>query len=225
MARHTLTREQIVQAAIELLDAEGIDGLSMRQLGRKLGTAATAVYWHMNSRDDLLGLAADDVWGEIELPELGEVGWREKVITLANGIYAMIIRHPWLIPAMSTQLTYGPGKARCDDHFLATFEAAGFTQPLADNAYRTVLTFTLGNALGDAAEAAWRTRLRRNGENEEEHLSQAMARVSDIARQFPRLRARLEPFQDDDGDASPDHDLATGLATILNGLEAQLTKR
>jgi AcrR family transcriptional regulator len=51
MPRDTLTREQIVKAAMELLDDEGLEGLNMRALGRRLGSAATAVYWHVGSKD------------------------------------------------------------------------------------------------------------------------------------------------------------------------------
>src|SRR5690349_4305070 len=66
--RDTLSRDQIVGAAIELLDARGLDDFSMRMLGKRLGSAATAMYWHVGSKDDLLALAADRVWSEIALP-------------------------------------------------------------------------------------------------------------------------------------------------------------
>ena len=61
MPRDTLTRDQIVTAAIGLLDAEGLEGLNMRALGTLLGSAATAVYWHVGSKDNLIALAADQV--------------------------------------------------------------------------------------------------------------------------------------------------------------------
>jgi AcrR family transcriptional regulator len=61
MPRDTLTREQIVGAAIDLLDADGLEGLNMRALGQRLGSAATAVYWHVGSKDNLIALAADQV--------------------------------------------------------------------------------------------------------------------------------------------------------------------
>src|SRR5205823_902609 len=59
MPRDTLTREQIIRAAIDLLDAEGLEGLNMRALGKRLGFAATAVYWHVGSKANLIGLAGD----------------------------------------------------------------------------------------------------------------------------------------------------------------------
>ncbi|MFD1537542.1 TetR/AcrR family transcriptional regulator [Nonomuraea guangzhouensis] len=225
MPRDTLTREQIVRAAIEILDTEGVDGLSMRRLGTRLGSAATAVYWHVKSKDNLVVLAGDEVWAEVELPDPGEVGWRTAATAMANDTRAMIARHPWLVTAMSTHLMYGPGKARRDDHCLAVFEAAGFVGVDADNASKTVLTYVLGTALSEVAEAAWRARLRRNGGNEEEQMRDAMTQASEIAMRFPRLRARLEAWEEADAAAPPDQSFELGLQAILDGLKAQLTTR
>lgn len=225
MPRDTLTREQIVRAAIELLDADGVEGLSMRRLGDRLGTVATAVYWHVKSKDDLIVLAADAVWSEIELPDLGEIGWRTAATTLASDTYTMITRHPWLLPAMSTRLLYGPGKARYDDFCLAVYEAAGFTGVDADNANKTVFAFVLATALGEAAERLWRARVRRDGGNEEEQLRDLIAQASDIAMPFPRLRARIQALEHADPAAAGDQSFEFGLQVILDGLQAQLAAR
>ena len=53
MARETLSRDQIVTAALELMDAEGLEGMNMRALGKHLDSAPTAVYWHVGSRDSV----------------------------------------------------------------------------------------------------------------------------------------------------------------------------
>src|SRR6266566_1540728 len=151
MPRDTLTRGQIVNAAIDLLDAEGHEGLNMRALGQRLGSAATAVYWHVGSKDNLIALAADQVWSEIARPDPAVVGWRAAAAAMATDLYATLTRHPWLAQAFGSQLLYGPGKARHDDHGLAIYEAAGFTGAQADQAAVTVLTFVLGHALGAAA--------------------------------------------------------------------------
>jgi AcrR family transcriptional regulator len=87
-ARETLIRDQIVRAAVELLDADGLDGLSMRRLGSRLGSSATAVYWHVKDKADLVVLAADAVWAEIDLPDVEAVGWRGAATSMAHGLYA-----------------------------------------------------------------------------------------------------------------------------------------
>ncbi|MGW9038034.1 TetR family transcriptional regulator, partial [Streptomyces sp. NPDC055721] len=81
MPRPTLTREQIVRTAVELLDADGLEGLNMRSLGQRLNSAATAVYWHVKNKDNLVVLAGDQVWDEIRLPDLDAVDWRTAAVT------------------------------------------------------------------------------------------------------------------------------------------------
>src|SRR3954464_2318411 len=68
-ARETLSREQIVRTAMAILDAEGVSGLSMRKLGTKLAAGATSLYWYVDTKDDLIDLLIDEVWGEIDVPE------------------------------------------------------------------------------------------------------------------------------------------------------------
>ena len=94
MPRDTLTREQIVSAAIDLLDAEGLEGLNMRALGQRLGSAATAVYWHVGSKDNLIALAADQVWSEIARPDPDAAGWQAAAAAMATDLYATLTRHP-----------------------------------------------------------------------------------------------------------------------------------
>jgi AcrR family transcriptional regulator len=224
MPRDTLTREQIVKAAIDLLDTEGLDGLNMRALGKRLGSAATAVYWHVGSKDNLIALAADQAWHEIALPGLTPAGWRAAATAMATGLHAMLTRHPWLVQAFGSQMLFGTGKARHDDHTLAIYEAAGFTGAQADQAAATVFTFVLGNALGPAATASLTRKLSRDGGNAEVLMRDSMAKAREIAAQFPRLRTRLGAAAAGYG-AAPDNTFEFGLQAILDGLEAHITAR
>jgi AcrR family transcriptional regulator len=224
MRSDTLTREQIVTAAIDLLDAEGLQGLNMRALGKRLGSAATAVYWHLGSKDDLVALAGDRVWHEIALPDLATSDWRTAATSMATDLCAMLTRHPWLLQAFGSVMVYGPGKARYDDHGLALFEAAGFTGAQADQAATAVFTYVLGNALGPAAAATFTRKLSRAGGNADKQLRESMAIAREIATQFPRLRVRIDTAAAEYA-ASPEHSFEFGLRAILDGLEAQLIAR
>ena len=221
MPRDTLTREKIIKAAIDLLDGEGLEGLNIRALGSRLGSAATAVYWHVGSKDNLIALAADQAWNEIELPDVAATGWRDAATAMAVGLHAMLTRHPWLVQAFGSFLLFSPGKARHDDHTLAIYEAAGFSGAQADQAAATVFTFVLGNALGAAATGSLMRKLRREGGNAEELIHDHMAKAKEIAAQFPRLRARLDSATDDYA-AAPEGSFEFGLRAILDGLEAEL---
>jgi AcrR family transcriptional regulator len=222
MPRDTLTREKIVKTAIDLLDSDGLEGLSIRALGSRLGSAATAIYWHVGSKDNLIALAADQAWNEITLPDPAATGWRDAATAMAVELHAMLTRHPWLLQAFGSFLLFGPGKARHDDHTLAIYEGAGFSSAQADQAAATVFTFVLGNALGVAAEASLTRSLRREGGNAEQLIREHMAEAIEIAKQFPRLRARLDQATADYAGA-PEGSFEFGLRAILDGLEAQLT--
>jgi AcrR family transcriptional regulator len=222
MPRDTLTREQIVQAAIELLDADGLEGLNMRALGQRLGSAATAVYWHVGSKEDLVALASDQTWNEIPLPDPETLGWREAARQMAANLYAMLTRHPWLLQAFGSFLILSAGKARHDDHSLAIFEAAGFVGTQADQAAATVFTYVLGNALGPAAEASLTRKLDRSGSDASELIRDNVAKAKVIAAQFPRLRSRVNTGAAEYG-AAPENSFEIGLQAILDGLGAQLT--
>jgi AcrR family transcriptional regulator len=218
MPRDTLTRDQIVKAAVDLLDDDGLEGLNMRALGQRLGSAATAVYWHVGSKDNLIALAGDEVWHEIALPDPAAVGWRAAATRMATDLHAMLTRHSWLVQAFGSYMIFGPGKARHDDHNLAIYEAAGFTGARADQASAATFTFVLGNALGSAAVASYRKRAR--GDTEVQ-MRESMTKAREVAARFPRLRARLDTAAADYG-AAPDNTFEFGLEAILDGLEARL---
>jgi AcrR family transcriptional regulator len=219
--RDTLTREQILKTAIDLLDAEGLEGLNMRALGKRLGSAATAVYWHVGSKENLIALAGDQVWNEIPLPDLTVTNWRTAATQMATELYSMLIRHPWLLEAFGSFLMVSSGKARHDDHNLAVYEAAGFTGTSADQAMASVFTYVLGNALGPTAAASITRKLNRHGGDAEALMRDHMSKAGQIATQFPRLRARLETTAADYG-AAPEKSFEFGLQAILDGLQSQL---
>lgn len=221
MPRDTLTRDQIVRTAVELLDEEGLEGLNMRSLGKRLGSAATAVYWHVKSKDNLVQLVADLLWDEIALPDLDTVDWRTAATAMATDLYAVFTRHPWLVQASASHALYGPAKARHDDHSLAVYEAAGFVGADADRATASVFMFVLGSASGESAAASLRRRLAREGGDAEESLAAAMAEAGEIASRFPRLRARLDASGAEYGGA-PESSFEFGLKSLLDGLEARL---
>ncbi|MEV0044834.1 TetR/AcrR family transcriptional regulator C-terminal domain-containing protein [Nocardia rhamnosiphila] len=225
MPRDTLTREQIVDTAIALLDAEGLDGLNMRSLGKRLDSAATAMYWHVQNKDNLVRLATDRVWAEIALPDLDTMDWRTAAETMAGGMYAMMNRHPWLVQAHSAYLLYGENKSRCDEHVLAVYDGAGFTAEQADRAAAAVFMFVLGNAVGAAANVSIGRRLARGGDDPEARLRETTAAATEIAGKFPRLRGRIEAASGTGYNAGPDNSFQFGLAALLDGLQKSLSDR
>lgn len=223
MPRNTLTAEQIITAAVELLDEEGLEGLNMRSLGKRLDSAPTAVYWHVGSKDNLVRLAADEVWNEIDLPDLERADWRTAAVAMAEDLHAMLVRHPWQCQALAGHLLYGPGKSRHDDHSLAVYEKAGFTGRDADRAAAAVFTYVLGSALSASATILLTRRLAREGGDVQEAMREAMTEASAIAAKFPRLRARIEDESGTEYGEGPEDGFAYGLDAILDSIERRLS--
>lgn len=91
-----LSRERIVATAVELLDAEGIGGLSMRRLADRLGSGAMSLYWHVDNKEKVFDLALDSVLEYRGPPQTGEPrNWRGEVVHMLEDWRASMLRHPW----------------------------------------------------------------------------------------------------------------------------------
>lgn len=84
--KQPLTRDAIVEAALVLLERDGLGGLSMRRLAQELGAGAASLYWHVSDKEELLGLLLDRIVGETELPEPDPEHWQDSVKELARAV-------------------------------------------------------------------------------------------------------------------------------------------
>jgi AcrR family transcriptional regulator len=73
-----LTLKRIVDTAVTLLDEHGIEGLTMRCLAQQLDVTATALYWHVRTKDDVLDLAVDRIFGDVPIPDVSD-NWLEDI--------------------------------------------------------------------------------------------------------------------------------------------------
>ncbi|MER8774874.1 TetR/AcrR family transcriptional regulator C-terminal domain-containing protein [Mesorhizobium sp. M0977] len=91
-----LSRERIVATAVELLDAQGVDGLTMRRLADRLGSGVMSLYWHVDNKEDVFDLALDSVLEYGGQPQLVEPrDWRGEVVHMLEDWRASMLRHPW----------------------------------------------------------------------------------------------------------------------------------
>lgn len=139
--RQVLTRERIVAAAVALLDEEGIARLTMRRLADRLDTGSTTLYWHVRTKDDVLDLALDAVFGEAELPEGGD--WRQRAQALATGWRRAMLRHPWSLSLLDRPMM-GPNALSRTEFLYSTLASAGFPDVRA--AAYSLSTFVIGAA-------------------------------------------------------------------------------
>jgi AcrR family transcriptional regulator len=112
-----LSRERIVDEAIELLDAEGELGLTFRALATRLATGAGAIYWHIANKSELLAAASDAVVARTLSEVLPFATPQEAIRKLAGGVFEAIDAHPWL----GAQLSRAPWQSA----MLRIFERVG----------------------------------------------------------------------------------------------------
>ncbi|MGW0788393.1 TetR/AcrR family transcriptional regulator [Streptomyces sp. NPDC002911] len=227
--REQLTREQIVAAAIELLDAEGIEALSMRKLGTRLNAAATSLYRHVANKDELIELVVDDVYGELEVPPASDrTRWRAGVTGTATELRDMTLRHPWIASEIGQVglVHVGPNAMRLAAGLLAQFEAAGFPAHEKDQAMGTLTAYVIGIA---TSEAAYLSLIARHGKTEQEWVEslrptfdEAFDEASREHREHLRLREGNASRRDVHPQQIRDADFAYGLDRVLDGLEARL---
>jgi AcrR family transcriptional regulator len=98
-----LSKERIVEAAIEILDAEGESALTFRALTARLATGSGAIYWHVASKSELLAAATDDVIARIVTGVAGGADPGEAVRAIALGVFDAIDAHPWVGTALSQE--------------------------------------------------------------------------------------------------------------------------
>jgi DNA-binding transcriptional regulator YhcF (GntR family) len=96
-----LTQARIIQAAIGIADAEGLPAVSMRRVAAELGVATMSLYRHVPSKDQLVLLMADAVFGEAKLPEPPPSGWRAQLELVARQQWGIARRHPWIARVIS----------------------------------------------------------------------------------------------------------------------------
>ncbi|GAA2321168.1 TetR/AcrR family transcriptional regulator C-terminal domain-containing protein [Nonomuraea roseoviolacea subsp. roseoviolacea] len=211
------SREEIVRATLDLLDTEGLDGLSMRKLGARLGSGATTIYWYVENKDELLELAYDHVWGEIALPVPEDLGWRDTITTFAHSMRRVMLFHPWIGSLIGRMPALGPNALSMSDRLRRTFALAGFEGLDIDCANATLTAYVFGTVM---PEIAWRSYL--SGEQlDQESMRETFEKV---AKDFPDLLERVIEVNEkvSDTDTLRETSFAFGLATVLDGLEARL---
>ena len=137
-----LSLDAIVAAAVELLDAEGIDAFSMRALARHLGRSTMGTYRHVPNRDTLLQLAADAVRGD--LPDAGDLSWYERLETYTRYQWVNTWRaHPWVADYIGTGNISPQSEVRGVE-WMHVFRDAGFDEEGIRNATLAYWAFVQG---------------------------------------------------------------------------------
>lgn len=220
-----LSQEQIVAEAIKLLDADGLEALSMRRLGAALGAVATAVYWHVANKEELMELVIDHVYGELEVAEISNPAeWRQGATDFAHSFRGMILRHPWMGSTLAdVGVTYfGPNVLRMSDRMLALYETAGFDLVEANQASTAVLGFVVGIA---STEAATLSKVKRSGMSATDWMASVWPAAQQAAESYPRVKALYAAHNAQETADNGNETFDYGLARVLDGLETRLATK
>jgi AcrR family transcriptional regulator len=151
-----LSRERIVEAAVELLDTAGEGGLTFRTLTERLATGPGAIYWHVANKSELLAAATDAVVADALATERAEAPGadpQERIRAVALGLFDAIDAHPWAGAQLSTS-SWQPGTPRIFESIGRQVRALGVPQREWFTVTSVLMQYILGAAAQNAANGA-----------------------------------------------------------------------
>src|SRR3954452_13516520 len=148
--RVPLSRERVLNAALEVADAGGITALTIRSLADKLGVKPMSVYYHVANKDEILDCIVDLVFSEIELPSPGG-DWRTEMRRRADSARAALRRHPWAIQLLQSRTNPGQATLRHHNAVIGSLRGAGFSVEMTAHAFALIDSYVFGFALSEAA--------------------------------------------------------------------------
>jgi AcrR family transcriptional regulator len=219
--KEPLDRAQIVAAAIKLIDAEGLDGFSMRRLGQELGAGATSLYWHVKDKDQLIDLVLDEIVKEVRFDESADLPWRERTAQFAWEFREVVKRHRHLAALAGARVSMGPNTLGAMEHLLSILRLGGFSGSKLTLAFSAVLTFSLGTAVMESREMTGPGSEGRTASELQEMLAGMFTSLpSDTYPNLSRIVPDANPAEVDE-----DAQFRYGLERLLDGLEADLSHR
>jgi AcrR family transcriptional regulator len=151
--RERLTRVRILEAGLELADGAGVEAVTMRRLGERLGFEAMSLYRHVASKDDLLDGMLDLVLAEWELPE-GEGEWARRIRASAVSVHDALRRHPWAAQLLIAGARVRPARLRYMESLLACLRGAGFDADRTYHLYHLLDGHIFGFTMWEIAHTA-----------------------------------------------------------------------
>lgn len=168
-----LNRERIAAAALELVDEEGLENLSTRRLGAKVGTEGMAIYRHYPNMDALLDALAERLILQLTIPPPQPGGWKARLRKFAREYRQLALRHPKAHVLLATRRFNTPRSLGLLDALLGALLEEGFTPRQAVQVFRSVGNYCTGSALDELAGLAY---AKEHGKQEQpglEHLEKA----------------------------------------------------
>jgi AcrR family transcriptional regulator len=210
-----VTREVMLAAALEIIDRDGADQLTMRRLARALDRDPMILYRHAPNKAALLDGVAETVLAQLEV-DSADPDWTAQLRAIARRYRQLALAHPHVVPLLVTRplatplALRPPGTLRPLEDILTLLTHAGFSGPDALHIYRALFGFLHGHVLNELQE------LVDNPDETDDLLRLGLHRLP--ITQFPLLRSLASALACYDGAA----ELERGLDILLAGLTTTL---
>lgn len=151
----SLSRSQVVDAALAIIEAGGFDGMTIRSLAAELGVAPMSLYRHVRDKDDLLDEVVDRLLAASWRPSAATSAWRHWVLETADRLRALLVSQPAALRAFLRHPVLSPAAIERMEAFLSVLAGAGLGEDEAWEAFATIHTYTVGFAALEASRAGW----------------------------------------------------------------------
>jgi len=210
--RGSLTREEIIQEALALLEEHGPGGLSMRRLADRLGGAPNALYTYVHGKADLIDMLVDQVYAGLDLDPEPTGDWTQQLDTLSQSIRAHLLAHPTVVPFAVQKPGLGPHELRLGEAIYNVLRPAGFSDQAVVGTVHALLTYILGFVTLEVSRAS------SDPQTSDEFVRRMWAFFAALPPgEFPH-HVQLAPLL---AHISTDDQFQFGIRTLLAGLKAQ----
>jgi AcrR family transcriptional regulator len=218
-----LDLDQIVNAAMDVADAEGLATLSMRKVAERLGVGTMSLYTYVPGKAELIDLMFDQSVAGAN--ERSEGTWRARLERIARENWARYHRHPWLLEITMVRPVLGPNVIARYDHELNAVEGIGLTDVEMD----AVVSLIAGHVEGAARRALEAAHAARStGQSDEAWWAERaplLERLLEPERYPTAIRVGAAAGQEHNAAYAPEHSFEFGLERILDGVQALLEGR
>lgn len=162
-----LTRVAVVNAAIELADADGFGAVTMRKIADRLGVGTMSLYRHVSDKDALLMAMSDEIGVRFPYPPAGDANWRQRALIAADVDWNLYQRHPWVLLAFaSPRSSMGPQSLNCLDWLVDGFLELEITTAEATEMALSLWNHIAGTVLSTVAERLLHDRADEDGDGQ-----------------------------------------------------------
>lgn len=212
---------EIVEAAVRVADAEGLDAVSTRRIADEVGISAMSLYTYVPSKHELFDLMLDHIAAEIADGRRGD--WRARLSAIAHSVFDWCVRHPWVLSFATHRPVLGPNTLAAYENMLAAVDGLGLDEIEMDRVVTLVSDYVHGAVRGAARE---RIVKEVTGMTDAQWWQRVAPVLETIDFSPYPVASRVGPVT---GEAYGAHDpsgaFGFGLARLLDGLELFIEKK